>query len=117
MDIKELFEYSKFDFSGTEDFVSVIDIEASLSYEWDEFHAWYSPNERRYYVATGQGCSCNWIGEEYGSKHDLDSYGSRTELMKIVTDYFDRPNYDRTYSADDRVKALYTVNSFNPNGR
>jgi hypothetical protein len=30
------------------DWIEVVDVELAGGYEWDEFHAWYSPSQRVY---------------------------------------------------------------------
>ena len=63
---------------GTSDFRTVIEATAYESYEWAEFHAWYSPSARQFFWSGQSGCSCNMFeipatidGMENGSKQDM----------------------------------------------
>lgn len=78
--------YSKIE--GTEDFVPVVSVDNGGGYEWDECHVWYSPEERRYYWASGSGCSCNSLSDDVRSKADL-GVGDRDEAKRAFRSYLD----------------------------
>lgn len=74
MSIKDLIYH---DIEGVEDFIDVVDVDFGGGYDWDEFHAWYSPSKRRYFWAEGSGCSCSYFGEDL---YKLDDFSSGSTL-------------------------------------
>lgn len=106
MDISELNSA----FKGL-DLVPVVDVDLGLGYQWNEFHAWYSPNKRRFYWASGSGCSCNHLGWNYRAFADLN-VGTKPELEAAVRAYFDElfvePNPDTLLRAVREVRTFRT---------
>lgn len=68
---------------GTEDFVPVLFVDEG-GYEWAEFHAWYSPGQRRYFWSGQTGCSC--FSYEVSSLGDLQ-VGSRDDLLRSIKEW------------------------------
>lgn len=77
------------------DFVPVVSVDFGGGYDWDEFHAWYSPSRRVYFWTSGAGCSCNSISDEIYSIEDLENGRDRADV-----------------DLGDRVEALAEVNAF-----
>ncbi|AXA97611.1 hypothetical protein [Microbacterium sp. PM5] len=103
--------YIQFEGSDDLDFVPVVDVDLGESYEWDEFHAWYSPSRRAYFWASGAGCSCNSFADDLRSLDDFENGRARADVMAALNRYFDGQYYDRS---QQRADALYTVNAFRP---
>lgn len=106
---------STYHFKGVKelDFVPVVSIHLLEGYEWDEFHAWYSPSRRMYFWTSGSGCSCNSIADGIYSLDDLENGRARSDVMAAVNRYFD-DRHDSERYATDRADALYETNSFRP---
>lgn len=104
--------YIRFDGFDALDFVPVVDVDLGEAYEWDEFHAWYSPSRRAFFWASGSGCSCNSFGDELTSLDDFENGQSRADVMAAVNRYFDGQYMDRP---QERVAALHTINAFRAN--
>lgn len=68
---------------GTEDFVPVLSLDEG-HYEWAEFHAWYSPGQRRYFWLGQTGCSC--YSYEVSSLGELQ-VGSRDDLLRSIHEW------------------------------
>ena len=92
------------------DWVPVVSVDLGESYEWDEFHAWYSPSARRYFWASGAGCSCNDFSDGIGGESDFEN-GDRPALMAAIGRYFDEQYRNHP---SERVRALSDANGFNP---
>ena len=95
------------DIEGTEDFVDVVDVDFGGGYEWDEFHAWYSPSKRRYFWAEGSGCSCNYFGEDLYKLDDFSS-GSKSDLESGLRSYLDEAYSARPADVLDAVAKVKT---------
>lgn len=113
-DIRDLFEYDRGDWWRRLDWVPVVDVDLGGGYEWDEFHAWYSVSERVYYWGSGSGCSCDSFTDNFHSVGDFANGRGRAEVMAALTSYF-ADHY--TPYPQEAVRALYTVNAFNPSQR
>lgn len=77
---------------GTEDWVEVFKADFGESYEWDEIHVFYSPSARRYFIASGAGCSCNSITDEYRHAGDFKD-GNKQWAIDRVTSYITHDTY------------------------
>lgn len=91
LDERELGEQVKIrewsdEIKGTEDWVKVFRVDFGESYEWDEIHVFYSPSARRYFIASGSGCSCNSITDEYYNAGDFQD-GNKQWAIDTVRDY------------------------------
>lgn len=91
------------------DFVPVVSVDFGGGYDWDEFHAWYSPSRRVFFWTSGAGCSCNSISDDIYSIDDLENGRERADVMAAVRSYFDGRYDDKP---GDRVEALAEVNAF-----
>lgn len=107
MDIKDLVYR---DWAEGLDFVEVVDVDFGGGWEWDEFHAWYSPSKRRYFWSYGAGCSCNSWGDELYKIDDL-SNGSKADLERALRSYLDDAYNVR---ASDVLDAVRQVKTFRP---
>lgn len=92
------------------DLVPVTSVNLGGGYDWDEFHAWYSPSRRVYYWASDSGCSCNSFGDGLDSIDDFENGRSRADVMAGANRYFDDQD---TNPAQERVRVLHEINSFN----
>lgn len=91
MDTRELGEQVKFnawssEIEGTEDWVEVFKADFGEAYEWDEIHVFYSPSARRYFIASGSGCSCNSITDDYKYAGDFED-GNKQWAIDTVSGY------------------------------
>jgi hypothetical protein len=57
--------------AGTEDWITVVDIDETVSYEWTTFRGYYSPTARRYF----------WHGDSGHSGNDWD------DAIRTVADF------------------------------
>lgn len=100
-----------YDFEGLYDldFIPVVSVDLGISYEWDEFHAWFSPSRQMYFWGSGSGCSCNSFADGFRSIQDFENGRERSDVMAALNRYFDA-QYEN--HPQERVAALYDVNSF-----
>ena len=68
---------------GAEDFVDVVTVELGEGYDWDTLAAFYSPSRRRYFWASGRGCSCDSLSSQIGGLGDFGD-GGRLALAEAV---------------------------------
>lgn len=108
-EIKDLF-YGNREWLDGLDWVPVTSVDLGGGYDWDEFHAWYSPSARRYFWGSGSGCSCNSFSDDFYNVSDFED-GDRPALMAAVGRYFDGQYLNRPM---ERVTALSDVNGFDP---
>ena len=92
------------------DWVEVIDVCANLSYDWDEFHAWYSPKDRTYYWGADSGCSCSYYGYYIKSTSQFQSSQDKEVLARSLSEYLK----DNHYSHDDRARYKAALREFKP---
>jgi hypothetical protein len=72
---------------GTEDWIEVVsESDDSLCYEWDEFHAYYSPSVGKYHYASDRGCSCDYFGDYYTSVSDFQ-VGDLADVVRSLLDW------------------------------
>lgn len=107
--IRDVF-YSDRDWLDGLDWVPVVSVDLGGGYDWDEFHAWYSPTERRYFWGSGSGCSCNSFDDDFYNLSDFED-GDRPALMAAIGRYFDEQYLNHP---QERVRALAEANAFNP---
>lgn len=90
---------------GTEDFMHVTSLDAG-GYEWAEFHAWYSPRQRRYFWSGQTGCSCySYVVDSLG---DLQ-VGSRDDLLRSIHEWVQE---DAQYYNVDGIALQQQVRDF-----
>lgn len=77
---------AKFGVAGTEEWLEVSSVDYGESYEWDEAHVFYNPADKMFYWASGSGCSCNWINDDYHSISDF-GVGNRKQAIQFMQDY------------------------------
>lgn len=90
---------------GTEDFVPVLSVDEG-GYEWAEFHAWYSPGQRRYFWSGQTGNSC--YSYEVSSLGELQ-VGSRDDLLRSIHEWVQR---EAQYYNVDGIAAQQAVRNF-----
>jgi hypothetical protein len=71
----------------TVDWVPVTSIDLGGGYDWEEFHAWWSPSARLFYYGSGSGCSCNSFSDDYRKVDDF-SYTPRKEEVRAAARRF-----------------------------
>ena len=93
---------------GAEDFVDVVTVELGSGYDWDTLAGFYSPSRRRYFWASGRGCSCDSLSSQIGSLGDFGD-GDRQALAEAV-----RRHWDNSYTlrADLQSRDVATVLSW-----
>lgn len=104
----QISEHFYHEIPGTGDFVPVVDVNYGGGYEWDEFHAWYSPSRRRYFWASGSGCSCDYFGSLAYKIDDFET-GDRDALVAAVRAY--HTNSYRAKGGDD-LDSISKVRAF-----
>lgn len=77
--------------------------DSSLGYEWDEFQAFYSPEDDIFYWATDSGCSCNGLWDEFNSLGDLQM-GRRSDVLHAAREFS-----DQCYSKPDESYLRFTA--------
>jgi len=108
MELKDLIYY---DWVEDTDWVGVVDVDLGGGYDWNEFHAFYSPSRRIYFYGSESGCSCDSFSSYYWSEDQWQQATSKQELMAAINRYFDSL-YTKRESL--RVKILYDTNAFRP---
>lgn len=73
----------------TVDWIPVTSIDIGGGYDWEEFHAWYSPSARLYYYGSGGGCSCNSFGEYFRRVEDFAVTPRKEELRAAAMRFLD----------------------------
>ena len=76
---------------GTSDFRTVIEATAYESYEWAEFHAWYSPSARQFFWSGQSGCSRNM----FEVPHTIDDMenGSKQDMINALRSFMQERDY------------------------
>jgi len=94
------------------DLVPVVSVNLGSGYDWEEFHAFFSPSRRRFFWASGAGCSCNSWHDGLRTLDDFENGVSRADVMAAMNRFFDESEEYRS-SRVDRIAKLAEVNSFN----
>lgn len=76
--------YSRYE--GTEDFITVVEIDDDESYEWDQFKGFYSPSKRRYFWHSDAGCSCNGWDDSLQNDGSFEN-GSKKDMANALERY------------------------------
>lgn len=105
MELSDIFYY---EWHEGLDWVPVVSVDIGGGYDWDEFHAWYSPSARKYFWGSGSGCSCNSFSQEFYGPEDF-SNGNRDALKSALGLYFDETYLNHN---EERVRALSAVRDF-----
>lgn len=92
------------------DWLPVVTMDDGGGYDWQTFHAWYSPHARRYFWGSGAGCSCNEFTDDYPSPGSLRD-GDRPALMDALR-RFAEESYG--FGPVALVDALTEANAFDP---
>ena len=83
-------------------------------YEWEEFHSFWSSEDRQFFWAGGNGCSCDTWAERFSSVSDF-SNGDKDALRRAITLFADNSNYEN--QRDKLHTALAKISMFLPNPR
>ncbi|SFR75863.1 hypothetical protein SAMN05428970_1981 [Agromyces sp. CF514] len=101
---------------GTDDFELVTHFNDSGGYDWTDWVAWYSPTRRMYFVASGSGCSCNSLTDDYYTLGDFVSFHSKetlkADLVSFINDRYEYTDLRNRPRLDDNLAA---INSFKSN--
>lgn len=108
--IKDLFGAYGHEWVDGLDWLPVVEVDLGGGWDWEEFHAWYSPTARRYFWGSGSGCSCDSFTDDFRSVGDFEN-GDRPALMAALNRYFDAMY---TQKPQERVRALTEANAFDP---
>ena len=65
------------------DWQHVLTVSSGGGYDWQTFHAFYSPTSRRFYWHGAAGCSCNDWGDELASESGFQN-GMKGDLERAV---------------------------------
>ena len=74
------------------DWLHVTSINPGMSYEWATLHAFWSPSARRYFWASGSGCSCNSWGDDLRTEADFEN-GDRDALRRGIRRFVEGHSY------------------------
>lgn len=91
------------------DWIPVTSIDLGGGYEWEEFHAWYSPSARLYYYGSGSGCSCNSFADDYHQLEDFESTPRKEELRAAALRFIDRSYRSAHEVAEARNSAVADI--------
>lgn len=89
------------------DWVHVASIDEGGGYDWTEFHAFWSPTDRRYFWAGDAGCSCNAWGDGIHGAGDFEN-GDRSALTRAIRAFVN----DYSVSATAALDAMVAVRTF-----
>lgn len=64
----------------------VTSIDLGCGYEWEEFHAFWSPTARRYFWHGSAGCSCNSWADDVDAEADFRN-GGRADLLRAIREW------------------------------
>jgi hypothetical protein len=95
------FSNEKHRMPGTKGFQPVITCHGGAMYEWDDFYAWYSPAERRYYWGYQSGCSCNAF--ELYDIADM-RFGTREDLARAFREWASTAEYPEITGPEGAAK-------------
>lgn len=111
-ELSDLLEYSsgRDELKGS-DLVPVVSVDLGSGYSWDEFHAFYSPSRRRFFWASGSGCSCNTWHDNIRTLDDFENGSTRADVMAALNRFFDEASEYKNHEST-RVAKLAEVNSF-----
>lgn len=96
------------------DWQFVTSLDGGGGYDWITLHAFYSPSERRFYWASGAGCSCNHWGEDLRSPADFES-GNKAALCRALRAFGD--DNDCTFRPSEVIDAIADVRRFKGGAR
>ncbi|UOE45916.1 DUF7574 domain-containing protein [Agromyces larvae] len=77
-----LYPHIYLEIPGTEDFQRVADFDDGGGYDWTTWVAWYSPSRRRYFIASGSGCSCNSLSQDIYTIEDFTALASKEAVKE-----------------------------------
>lgn len=106
--------YSDVPWFKTVDWVPVTSIDLGTGYEWEEFHAWYSPQSRLYYYGSGSGCSCNSFSDYHRQISDFCTTPRKEELRAAAIAFVDGSYRSAREVFDARNQGVIDINSFSP---
>ena len=89
--------------------VHVVSIDSSGGYDWTTLHAFWSPTSRRFFWASGSGCSCNSWGEDLRTEGDFEN-GDKLGLQRSIRQFAEE--YPYSVSATDVLDAVGAVATF-----
>lgn len=102
--------------TGTEDFQQVAWFTDSGGYDWIDWVCWWSPSKRRYFIASGSGCSCNSLSDDYGDVSDFEAVATKEaakeSLGRFIDDQYEyrelrnRPRMDDEFAAINKFKEM-----------
>lgn len=91
------------------DWLHVTSINPGMGYEWTTLHAFWSPSARRYFWASGSGCSCNSWSDDLRTEADFEN-GDRDALRRGIRRFVEGHSY--SISGVDALDALDEVARF-----
>ena len=91
------------------DWVEVASIDSGGGYDWCTLRAFWSPAARRYFWASGSGCSCDYWGMSLRSPADFED-GDRDALRRAMREF--ASEHPWSVSATELVDALDKVARF-----
>lgn len=102
---------------GTEEFEFVASFSDGGGYDWTDWVAWYSRAERRFFIASGSGCSCNSLADDYWTLGDFEAVATKAaavaSLQSFVDDRFEYRSISERPRLDSEIAA---INSFRARG-
>lgn len=93
------------------DWAHVASIDASGGYDWTTLHAFWSPTARRFFWASGSGCSCNSWGDDLRTEGDFEN-GTKDDLQRAIRQFAE--DYSYSIPATVVLDAVSDVARFRP---
>lgn len=104
-------DFGIYNWDGTHapDWAHVVSLGDGGGYEWTTLHAFWSPTARRYFWASGSGCSCNSWGDGLSSESDFEN-GAKADLQRAIRAFAETYRY--AIAAVDALDATANVARF-----
>lgn len=97
----------KKEFNGYE-LIPVAKVDFGAGWDWDEMEIYYIESEKRFFWLSGQGCSCDWLWEDYPTFASLHN-GFREDAINAIRTF----GSERTKYAEIEVnEAIRKVKTF-----
>jgi hypothetical protein len=100
---------------GTDDFREVAAFSDGGGYDWTDWVCWYSPSRRRYFIASGSGCSCNSLSQDVQGIADFEAVTSKEAAKNSLRQFIDgRYDYRELRDRPRIDSELAAINEFRP---
>lgn len=94
-------------FDGYE-LIPVAKVDLSCGYDWDEMEIYYIESARRFFWLSGQGCSCDWLWDDFPVLGSLQN-GFREDAVNAIRSYMSEKS---EYEQNQGIEAIGDVMRF-----